>query len=419
MSSIKFVFFSVLLFSNVVRGDVCKFPLKWEFKKVGSLSNVGVFGPTDFVFLSKDEILLINFPEQDKLKASLQIYEKNKEVWSFGQKLSKYLPATFHGRHVFKADIGGDKTEEVIISDHGTDRPPFPGAPIVILEKKKKNWKLHPISKEMPVTTNFNSAFIKLSGDRKAIFRASMNSGDSTLFEFKKEWVNTLSTLPKELTQSQMCMMTTLSEDFDGDGSDDLFLGGCDRNQDHSFQRHDRILTNVKGHWVLLPPNTLPARQLNSTWGTVYVEKINYNNDNKPDLIVSTHDFGFHSWRVVIYENQSTPGKFLFREVLVPISQEHNTEGFLNSFEITSLPGYKNLILADVRSVLRDKNRVHPKQFIRFLIQEKNQLEDASHCLPSEISKNLYKIRRFPESNNEFLLVPFHGDIIHLKLKLK
>jgi hypothetical protein len=134
---------------------------------------------------------------------------------------------------------------------------------------------------------------------------------------------------------------------------------------------------------------------------------------------VSTHDFGFHSWRVVIYENQSTPGKFLFREVLVPISQEHNTEGFLNSFQITSLPGYKNLILADVRSVLRDKNRVHPKQFIRFLIQEKNQLVDASHCLPSEISKDLYKIRRIPDSNNEFLLVPFHGDIIHLKLNLK
>ncbi len=419
MNLIKFVFFLLLLFSNVVLGDVCKFPIKWEFNKVGSLSNVGVFGPTDFVFLSKEEILLINFPQQDKLKASLQIYEKSKNGWSFSRKLSKYLPATYHGRHVFKADIEGDKTEEVIISDHGIDKPPFPGAPIVILEKKKKYWRLHPMSKRMPISTNFNSAFINWGENNKAIFRASMNPADSTLFELKKGWVNTTSTLPKELTQSQMCMMSTLSEDFDGDGSGDLFLGGCDRNQDHSFQKHDRILTNVKGQWVLLPTNTLPARQLNSTWGTVYVEKINYNDDNKPDLIVSTHDFGFHSWKVVIYENQSTPGNFFFREVLVPISQESNTEGFLNSFEMANLPGYKNLILADVRSVLRDKAKVHPKQFLRFLVQVNNELVDASNCVPTEISKNLYKIRKIPDSNNEFLLVPFHGDIMHLKLDLK
>lgn len=419
MRDFFFLFFLIVTQLSFAKEQECKLPFNWEIKAVGKLSDDKVGLNTEFHFLSPEQVIMLNFPKGNEENARVSIYKKVKNIWTFDPDAALKLPKTFHPRHILKADIDNDKFDELIISDHGTDRPPFNGARTIVIKKEKNKWIIHPLTHLMPISAIFNTAFIKWGKDRAGVFRASMMNGKASFFELQDHWVDASHSLPGELTKTDLCMMTALSEDFDGDGSGDLFLGGCDKEKEQEFQKHDRILTNKLGKWVLLPSSVIPPRDLNTTWGTVYVKKLYFNHDQKPDLIVSTHDHGFHKWMLNIYVNQSRPGLFSFRKMSVPLLQEANTEGFVNSYEITSLPGYKNIIFVEVRSFVRDKTKVDPKKYNRLLVQVKDQLMDATECLPARVSDTPYKMRKIPSTANEFLLVPYSGEILQLKLSLK
>lgn len=397
----------------------CKLPLKFEVKNEGKIKPVGVAGATDFLFLSPTEILVANFPEKNKEEAPLHIYTKTKDGWVLDQKASEKLPSTLHPRHMIYEDLDGDKVKEVIIADHGTDKPPFPGSHPWIIKKIQGQWTLDSSSKTLGSAFTFNVAILD-TDKGKAIYKGNYNNSSRVLnVRSKNEWKDATDKLPDELINHGLCYMTAMVEDFDKDGMKDLFLGGCDLENGTAKQTHDRMLTNRKGKWELLPENTFPPRKEHYKWGTVFIKSLQLNADNKPDLIVATHDFGFHVWSVTSYLNQSTPGKFVFKEMEIPLKQEAQTEGYLNSFEDFQVKGYSLGILAEIRSVIRAPGKKFPTRSTRLLLQDKTGMVDASECLPEELTRKYFQMKRYPDDKSKVLLVPFEGDIFSLKVSKK
>lgn len=398
----------------------CPLNLNWEIKNEGPLVTKDVSGATDFIFLSKDQILVSNFPVKGKEAAPLQIYNRSKDGWKLDAKASLKLPLTFHPRQMVLADLDGDKVNEVIIADHGTDMPPYPGSHPFILKKIKGEWTFDTSSKLLGSDFTFNVAVLNLSG-KSAIYKANV-AGKTPMFygrEKNNKWQDITSTLPKELGPHQLCFMTVLAEDFDKNGMNDLYLGGCDREKNIPEQIHDRILSLEKKKWVLQPTETIPARKMDSKWGTVFIKTMNLNNDNKPDILLATHDYGFHFWKVVVYENQSVPGKFKFQEITIPLVQEPDTEGYVNSLEDFQIAGHGTGILAEVRSVLRDPNKKPPVKAMRLVIQDKKNFIDVSSCIPERISKGPLLMRKFPNDPERILLVPYQGEILSIRVSKK
>lgn len=416
---LRFVICCVLIFTSVFDSfGACHLPLNFEIKKEGSVRPVGIAGATDFIFLSPSEILVANLPDKDKKEAPLHIYRKTKDGWVIDQKASAKLPSTMHPRQMIYEDLDGDKVKEVIIADHGTDKPPYPSSHPWIIKKIQGQWLLDPSSHTLGSAFTFNVAVLD-DKNGKAIYKGNYNNNNRVLnVRVKNEWKDATHKLPDELIKQNLCYMSALAEDFDRDGKKDLYIGSCDLDVGTARQAHDRLLTNVKGKWELLPEDTLPLRKEHYKWGTVFVKTINLNGDNKPDLIVATHDFGFHYWSVTSYLNESSPGKFVFKEMAIPLKQERLTEGYVNSFEDFEVKGYSLGILAEIRSSYR-AGTILPAQQTKLLLQDKNGLVEASECLPQELMKNYYLMKKYPNDKSKVLLVPLKGDILSLKVSKK
>lgn len=416
---LQFLLIGFFLAASTKASTTCKLPLDFQIKKEGIVKPVGVAGVTDFLFLSPTQILIANFPEKNKEQAPLHIYSLTKNGWTYDPNASAKLPSSFHPRHMVYEDLDGDKVKEVVIADHGNDKPPFPGSHPWIIKKVQGAWTLDPSSKTLGSAFTFNVAVLDL-GKEKAIYKANYNNSSRVLnVNAKNEWKDATNKLPDELINHGLCYMTALVEDFDKDGKKDMYIGGCDLENGTAKQTHDRLLTNRKGKWELLPEKTLPPRKQHHSWGTVYIKSLHLNSDNKPDIMVATHDFGFHIWSVTSYLNESTPGKFLFKELSVPLKQEAQTEGFVNSFEDFQVAGYSLGILAEVRSVIRAPGKKFPTRSTRFLLQDKSGLVDASECLPEELTKKYFQMKKYPDDKSKVLLVPFEGDIFSLKVSKK
>lgn len=418
---IQFLIFALFSGKLLSAPNICPYPLIWELKKVGTLISKDLGGATDFIFLNDNEILVANFPGKGKQQAPLQIYNKTIRGWEYNSAASSKLPETFHPRQMILEDLDGDKIKEVVIADHGTDQPPFPGSHPFILKKKNGQWRFDPSSKLLGSDFTFNVAVLQTKDGKKALYKANV-SGKTPYFygpDKKTKWQDITSSLPKELGPNQLCFMTALSSDFDNDGVTDLFLGGCDRPEKMQAQTHDRILSLQNGKWELQPPVAIPARQIDSQWGTVFVTKININTDNKTDLLIATHDFGFHFWKVSILENHSLPGKFIFKEINLPLKQESGTEGYVNSLEELKVAGYGIGIFAEVRSVIRNPKMKLPSKATRFVLKDENSFEDASECLPEALKKSTYLMKKYPNDPERMLLVPNVGDIFSLKVSKK
>lgn len=372
-------------------------------------------GTTDFIFTGKDEILVLNFPKEGVEKAPLQFYRNLKGTWTLDQKLTKQIPMSFHARQIIMDDIEGDGVKEIIISDHGTDKPPYPGSFPIILKREKGTWKFDESSKKITPAFTFNSAVLPLPDKTNGLYFANVSFDTPILVRknSKNGWDDMTKLVPPGLNK-HLCLMTALKDDFDGNGIPDLFLGGCDRPKLHKAQEHDRILFAIDKQWKLLPETTLPPRKNTSMWGTNFAKSIDMNGDKKPDILVAVHDWGFHKWEIWAYENQSTPWKFKFKEVQVPVKQEPKTEGFVYGFEDIMIEGLGTAYLAQVRSVLRTKGMIDPTLNTRLFIYEKDKFTDISACLPDTLKRQIHHARKYPDSSSKMLMIPFNGKMINL-----
>ena len=400
----------------------CPLSLKIESKPAGSISQDRKYGVSDILFLSPTEILVANHPIEQSQAAPLEIYELSDKGWSYSEKKSAYLPKSYHARQLLLEDMDGDKIPEVIIADHGPDIPPYPGSHPVILKKSHGVWKADHTTGSLGTDFTFNVAVLPISANEKALYRANVSGKTPILHTFdkkKKKWKDTSHLIPSELGPHKLCYMTALVHDFNMDGKVDMFLGGCDQDNESSKQKHDLFLSQAKGKWELLPQDILPPRRMDSKWGTVFVKTFDVNSDSKKDLLLATHDFGFRNWRTLYYENESTPEQMKFKEVILPLKQESNTEGYVHSLQDFKIGGSKLGILAEVRSVLRDKSKKHPRMHTRLVIEHNQQFVDVSSCLPKELKETSYIPRIYPSDPSKILLVPYKGQIFTLKIDLK
>lgn len=404
MKSFLAVIFLPFLLSNAH----CPYKLKWTMEKVGTVNESEILGVTDFEFLDKETLITLNFPKEGKESAPLKMYRRSGNSWAYDHKASNKLPFAFHPRHIAIGDLDGDGKNEAIIADHGKDTPPYPGSYPIILKKTGNEWAMDPDSKKISSAFTFNTALIDLDKNKKAIYLGNVSFGTPRVITKEKNgWKDLSSQFPEDL--KHLCLMTTLYEDFDGDGSKDLYLGGCDRPQMDPKQKHDRILTKNKSGWTFLSEKTIPARRLDATWGTVFVKSLAINNDNKPDIIVSTHDFGFRNWQIVAYINKSSPGKFNFSEIRIPLVQEKGIEGFVYSLEDFEIAGLGKVIFAQVRR--RDSSGNPPVTGTRLLLIEKESFKDISSCLPQLLKAELQHLKKYPDTINKLLMIPFRGEI--------
>lgn len=384
-------------------------------KKRGNLKTQGIGTVTDFIFLDNEQIFVALYPEKES--APLQIYTLKENRWKYDEITSSKLPATFHPRQMIKEDVDNDGINEIIIADHGPDIQPFPGHHPILLKKEHGFWTFDKKSSSLGRAFNFNAAVLDIPQSTKMLYLANMASKTSSLYSFiDGEWKDASSSLPHDLAAGTPCIMTALKGDFDLNGVNDLFLGGCDMEKESEIQTHDRILFLVGNRWELYPEKALPSRQISSSWGTVFVKTIKSNDDDYPDLLIATHDYRFHKWKVVIYENNSSPGIFKFKEIVLPLSQETNTEGYVHSLEDFKIDGYRSGIMAEVRSLIRDPSKKEPALVSRLMLQKNNgAFVDASVCLPAKL-KDIYPhtIRKLPNDAKTLLLVPTSGEIYTL-----
>lgn len=412
------IIISLLYISSAFAADKCPYKIKWQEETVGQLDSTNIMGSTDFIFTDKNEIIVLNFPKEGLDKAPLQFYRNTNNKWTLDQKLTKEIPMTYHPRQIILDDIEGDGVKEVIVSDHGIDKPPYPGSFPVILKKMNGTWKFDESSKKITPAFTFNSAVLPLPDKTNGLYFANVSFDTPVLIRKNKKntWDDMAKIVPPGLNK-HLCLMTALKDDFDGNGIPDLFLGGCDRPKKHKAQEHDRILFAIDKQWKLLPDNTLPPRRNSSMWGTNFAKSIDMNGDKKPDILFAIHDWGFHHWEIWVYENQSTPWKFKFKEVPVPVKQEPKTEGFIYAFEDFTIEGLGTVYLAQVRSVLRTKGMKDPALSTRLFIYENNKFADISSCLPETLKKQIMHARKYPDSSSKMLMIPFKGEMINLSGK--
>jgi hypothetical protein len=421
MNKIRMLFISTLFFSFFAEAkNSCPVKIDWQMEKVGTLESANLLGSTDFNFVSNDEFIVLNFPPEGKEQAPLHLYRLVSGKWVLDKKASSKLPPTYHPRQIIMDDIEGDGIKEVIISDHGIDKPPYPGSIPVILKRTKNEWMVDESSKRLPPAFTFNSAVLPLEDKTNALYFANVSFETPALFRKTKKntWEDLSKIVPPELGK-QLCLMTALKEDFDQNGIPDLFLGGCDRPKERIEQKHDRIFFSIKKEWKLLPPEILPPRKHSSMWGTNFAKSVDLNGDKKPDIIYAIHDWGFHHWELWAYENQSKPWKFNFKEMAVPVKQEPQTEGFIYAIEDFSIEGLGTGFITQVRSVIRDRKNKDPEYKNRLFIRESNKFTDISACLPGIVKNQVMHARKLPGSSGKLLLMPFKGDMYYLSGRKK
>lgn len=392
-------------------------PFTWDLEKIGFLSDAG--SGSDVIFLSETEFLVASLPSQGRPSAPLEIYSLKNGLFELDKEASRFLPITYHPRNIISEDLDNDGINEIVISDHGDDAPPFDGGTPIILRKSKGYWRPDPTVKSMGKAFTFNVAALPLEDGTKGIFRGNVGKHYPLFLKKKKnDWIDSSHLFPQELN-SKLCYMSTQVADFDRDGSSDLYLGGCDLIKELPEQAHDRILTKKNGKWIFAKEDSVPARIKNATWATVAVKSFNLNNDNLPDLLLATHDHDFHNWQINALENKSTPGEFKFVNYPIPLKQEGNTDGFVYGIEDFNLKNSSQALMVEIRSVVRDNTKRFPKVNNRFMVKTKDGFTDFSSCLPDVLKVQKHTAKKFPGSREKLLMIPFLGNIYSLTVSDK
>lgn len=387
---------------------------KFHLAQVGELQADELGNATEFIFLDPSHALVAFYPH--KTSTSLRIYTKKNGIWEYDKEASREMPSTYHARQIIKEDLDGDGQDEILLADHGVDQEPFPGSHPFILRKNDGQWRYDPNSSKLPKAFTFNLAVMD-SSEGRGLFLAHLSPPSPVFYHYNSgDWKDISYLIPQDITSGTLCLMTALVADLDQDGAKDLYLGGCDRPEESQIQAYDRILArDENGTWQIQKSVSLPLRKMDSRWGTVFIKEIKYNEDHFPDLLIATHDFGFHYWKALIYENQSSPGNFSFREVILPLSQETESEGYIHAMEDFSVVDGMG-IFVEVRSVARTPGKRAAILGNRLLLQDRDRnFVDASSCLPPELKDSTARMaRKYPDNPARLLLVPENGVLYDL-----
>lgn len=176
-----------------------------------------------------------------------------------------------HPRDFAVADFTGDGREDMLIADHGTEVPPYPGGISRLLVQQPDGRIADETAARLPIGRKFAhnvaSADIDGDGDHDVLLCGLIASEDPVTVLLLNDGTGhfTVETerMPPEVVESRLRCVSARFGDFDGDGDPDLAWGVWhDATASPALRgEHDLLLVNDgTGRFVRAPEETLPIR---------------------------------------------------------------------------------------------------------------------------------------------------------------
>ncbi len=210
-----------------------------------------------------------------------------------------------HVRHA--VDVRTPWGPGILIADHGFDQDPknVGGITKLIVKTsdgswvdktavlpKRRNFTFHvtPIRRRgLPYDDLLFSAFTDSAHGQNILLRPTNSTYDD---------VSHL--LPLELRNKAFCLMTSARVDLDSDGSDEVFLGGCDGPSKHKDLEANKVMEYRNDAWQWSQAK-LGKRLVDSSWATVGVEFDPQLFPGKAGFLTAVHDYGFKRGKFQLY----------------------------------------------------------------------------------------------------------------------
>ncbi len=294
-----------------------------------------------------DEIVTTSLNTRDRKAAgpiAVYKYEGKGKFVDASQLFFLKIPQFFHARHVLFIPKFKDNHPALFISDHGIDLPPFAGgfSRLFVWDKSIKKFvdKTEKYGLDHQQAFTFASTFTHLKSNELSLFKANIslaNSGPEFFIKNKADHFENILPNDKEFPRDK-CIMNALFADFDRDGVDELFLGGCDMGKrQNNYLENDLIMKlNQKKMRIW---KTLPKRNDEPLWGVgaVYAESLFSTSKKRSmlDLATVIYNPTFTRGKINFYQNNGSDlkqiGQFvparMIRDFFIPWAQFLDLDG--------------------------------------------------------------------------------------------
>lgn len=229
-----------------------------------------------------------------------------------------------HVRQFRLADLNADGWPEIIVSDHGFDRPPFKGGVSQLLVWSEGKYKAQKLGDSRAFT--FHSEWIDFDGDGDLdILQMNIGEPGPRLFQNEGQFAfKDVSPLLSggELSPSASCRMT--AQRVRGNTAR-VIIGGCGIPTRSVGAASNQMIEIQNGQWLSKPetllPNIMPAKD----WGTNGLLAEDFNGDGQDDILTLIHNFGYTRAQAGIYLSQSDS---TYKQVALDISPYNKVSGF-------------------------------------------------------------------------------------------
>ncbi len=208
------------------------------------------------------------------------------------------------------ADLNGDGRKDIFVADLGPDGLPALGGQSRLLLQTADGRLLDRTNTNLPIKNAFThrlaSADIDHDGDVDIYLSNICCGGGPELYINNGQGIFTANTsrLPAFITNGDRKYTTSLFMDVNDDNHPDLILGAHGGSFPSQGGLRDTILLNDgSGNFTEATPTVLPPRGGGPTWGGIDIQKADFDNDGKTDLLLSLADAGQHRARFQLLIN--------------------------------------------------------------------------------------------------------------------
>ena len=270
-----------------------------------------------------DELIMTSLNVRDrKAPGPLGVY-KYKDKGQFidvSHRFFKKIPSFFHARHILFIPHFESEASALFVSDHGVDLPSYDGgiSKLFVWDSKIKKFvdKTQKYGLEKSRGFTFSSTYTRLKSNQLVLFKSNImlpKSGPEFLVRNEKNRFENIITDQPHFPRDK-CIMNALFVDFDRDGVDELFLGGCDvQKMGSSFLESDLIFKFDQQK--LVPWQTLAPRNDEALWGVAAIYAQSMFSSSKehslPDLATIIYNPSYTRGKVNFYQNTGSDLKLV------------------------------------------------------------------------------------------------------------
>ena len=236
-----------------------------------------------------------------------------------------------HIRHWQTVDLNNNGHKDLLITDHGTDKPPFQGGYSKAYTIKGK--QLINLNLPLPKMFTFHIC-ATLEKDGPLLYVSNLDAGDIStkktgdsvppffLKKINSVWTKMIYSLPATYRNFVQEGLACSLVDMNKDGLADLVLGSND-GSGHTARDH-LLLQSTDKKFKIENPNSFPIRsKTKEHWGTSSIDVADLNNDGNLDTLHLSHNKSFTRGKLQVFIND---GKNKFQEI--PLSNNDDQFDF-------------------------------------------------------------------------------------------